>query len=504
MSSVNIKQRHMLPRWRKAKDAIFKRETTPLKEDDTAGLTIDLSDKYHNWVKHRSLSFAIELVEGALITTNPHCANDAAAYIISLGNKAPISARFTADYLLNNTNINTNNVTAFNAASKLDSIRQIAILKARLRFNPRNPLGWANLAFEYGIQGQNDKAESALTIALAQSPEDRYIVRSISRFYTHVGDHIKALDILRTRRRLLHDPWLIAAEIAISELAGKPSKTIKKAKFAFDNKVFSPFHSTEMLSAMASTELYNGATKKARKLFTEAMSAPTENSFAQYEWEVTNNLIERPEQIVVNVAGSYEADSYATYSLLDWDKSLKYAFAWCKDQPFSADAAIWGSYIASTILEDYGTSLQLTTENLAVNPNNWLLRNNCAFTLARIGRTRDALKHLQKINLSGLSIGQKATIFATLGLICIRDNDLKHGIENYEKAIMEFKNQGNYRAAFLALYFYTDEMIRIRHSTTSTLMARLQEISRKAPEFPEKLTFIKKVNTAYKESMLNT
>ena len=77
---------------------------------------------------------------------------------------------------------------------------------------------------------------------------------------------------------------MLAAEIAVSEVARKPSKAIDSAsKLVFDPN-YSISAISELAAALATVELENGKHKRAKLLFQRAMLEPSENSVAQAQW----------------------------------------------------------------------------------------------------------------------------------------------------------------------------------------------------------------------------
>jgi hypothetical protein len=102
--------------------------------------------------------------------------------------------------------------------------------RRRLHFNPHDASEWVDLARAYTIAGVDEKGRRAIRIALNLAPENRFVLRSSSRFYIHVGETEEAHRLLARSNRLRTDPWLLASEIAIADSMGKTSRNIRSAR----------------------------------------------------------------------------------------------------------------------------------------------------------------------------------------------------------------------------------------------------------------------------------
>src|SRR5439155_22265534 len=97
-----------------------------------------------------------------------------------------------------------------------DHRSRIRVLRQRSIAEPRNAFVWVDLALLYTTLGLRDQAARAIRIALALAPEDRFVLRCASRFLVHIGDAERAHHILKRSEATPYDPWLMAAEFAVS------------------------------------------------------------------------------------------------------------------------------------------------------------------------------------------------------------------------------------------------------------------------------------------------
>jgi tetratricopeptide (TPR) repeat protein len=500
-------ERHMLPRWRTFNDALALGELRPHKESPPeASLTITyVEKKLALWKEHQTLSYAIELTEAALFSSEPSLAADAAKYIKDYKPGASQSAMLLADVLLAQHEGKRISSELMEPQIPDDSIirHRIAFLKGRTIINPRNPFAWADIAFYYGIQGLIEKAQKSLLVALSFSPESRLITRSLARLYTHSGDHDLALNLIRSRERFISDPWLLAAEIAVADLGGQNSKSIKVGREFLAGQKFHPFHLSELSSAIASIEIKSGASKVARKHFRFSMEAPTENSCAQFEWAIKNKIIPRPDGFYCKAAGNYEANSYTSYSAGDWESSVESAWKWCIDQPFSIESSSWGSYVASVATCNYDMAIQMSRFGLKANPDSWVLKNNLAFSLAKSRRAEEALVVLNGISPPRDDKNALATISATCGLVCFRHGEIKEGREYYQRAIDYFDKVRDKRAAFMAKSFLTIEEIRLKSERVETLLMEIESEKKQLITLPEFEVVFKELGRELKDNKID-
>jgi len=254
----------------------------------------------------------------------------------------------------------------------------ISNLKSRVRGYPHNPILWMDLAFYYSAIGQIESASHAVEVSLSLNRDNRYLLRSASRFYIHVGSPDKGLYYVRQSSLIRQDPWLVAAEIAISDSIGKPSKQIKLGKRMMESAAFPKLHLSELASAMGTIELKSGAKRKGRKLFDLALEDPTENALAQATsmQDEIGDLGERlnPEAL----SQSFEADARIKFNEQDFEGSIEATKKWFAYQPFSSRPAVTGSYIASVALERFEEAIKIAKMGLLSSPREFFLINNLA------------------------------------------------------------------------------------------------------------------------------
>ncbi len=312
---------------------------------------------------------------------------------------------------------------------------QVRRLRRRLAVNPHNPIGWVELARAYTIAGSTGKASRAIAVALDRSGRNRFVVRSAARFFVHVGQPDRAVALLSGTGIEANDPWLLASELAISHLAGLPPRSTRPARRLADNAALSAFERSELLSAIATLELASGSDKRAGKLFDASLVDPHENSLAQAEWASERVAkIRVPSELFVT-PDSYEARARDSAARGNWKQALQQSLYWQHVEPFSAEAAIHGSYVAAVGLGDFAASREIASQALASNPSNAVLRNNLAYAEANLGHLVEATEQLRHMRLLIDNRRLQVPYLATSGLVAYRSGDMESGRMYYREAV---------------------------------------------------------------------
>jgi tetratricopeptide (TPR) repeat protein len=170
---------------------------------------------------------------------------------------------------------------------------------------------------------------------------------------------------------------------------------------------------------------------------------------------------------------SYELVAREKWASGNFSESLPHVFDWQRDQPFSVQPAIAGSYIASVILQDYRGALSFVREGLNSNPNEFMLLNNYAYTLCRQGNTALAQATLMKAKEQMRHDREIATWHATHGLLLIKTGLIAQGMVEYESSVETFRRQMDDATYALALMFYSEAISEISDPLPKPFKARL-------------------------------
>lgn len=358
---VKKEKRNVIPRWRSFRDTVALGELARSPRDKLlpAPHNDQLARRLWEWSKDRTIWHAADLVGCAFILQQPDVAREAAEFILSV-KESPAAAKSLALRLLDQ-KIGLTRPQISDTQENVEEVHS-AIHRARLRLHedPRNSIQWVDLALQYTVLGMEAQAHRAINIATSLGHNNRFILRAASRFYVHHGDADRAHALLRNAPPTRTDPWLLAAEIALAAAAGVPSSLAKLGHKLLGDESINPQHLTELTSELATLELSHGKVRNAKKLFRRSFIGANENSLAQAEWawqQVSGHALDMSD---FDVPYNFEAQAWNSFQAGAWEIALANSKSWLVDQPFSRRPAILGSYIASSLLEDYRAAVEIT------------------------------------------------------------------------------------------------------------------------------------------------
>ena len=460
-SILEEKERNVIPRWRNSLIAFTTKEFSSL-EKNTLDLRSDkfLLEKKNVWETDRDESAAIELIYSGFILHEFEIAKQAAEFLLKNSSQLSQPILEIATSIVHGEKkslIFLSPSTLFDPTVKYHRIR---VLKNKLKEDPRNAIARIDIAREYTINGQYEKALNNIKIALDLNIYNRFIIRSVVRFFIHIGKPDFASFILNRLETTKQDPWLLAASLGTSAVLKKPSKLYKDAVSLLEKKNLPDFHLTELAASLGAHEFYFGNLKKAKKFFHKSMSNPNENAIAQLIWTYNQLGIKDYNLEGLDVLRLNEALARDKFTKGDWKDSLDETIRWFNDQPFSRGPAYFGSYLASGILEDYNTAIKLCEISLEANPNDFTLLNNISFSLASSGNPINAQEYFNKINPNDLQPTQKVVYNATKGLIEFRRKNFNEGQYYYKLALdIASKNKFDKYLLSASLYLFREQMI---------------------------------------------
>jgi len=291
-----------------------------------------------------------------------------------------------------------------------------------------------------------------------------------------------ALKIIRRASGAKRDPWLLAAEIATASASRSATLFAKIGVNRNEDDSISPFARTELSSALATLEMENGKTRKARQLFRKSLKGPNENSVAQVEWanrKIGGLEIEKEFLALPRV---FEASANLNLAAGKWNGAIADGMEWLRDQPFSTHPAVFTSYVAS-LIEDYERSIGILKKSLSSNPDDPALINNLVFALGCTNRLEEAEiifeNVLKRINLEEIEGLSAITLAATEGLLLFRKGFPDRGRQFYQLAISKATAQGNTRYKVMAnLYLAREELIARTPSAETAASRAIIDASR--------------------------
>lgn len=461
--------RQVVPRWRTLSDAKLFGELTPLSVHRKNRFHKKwMSDVLADWKRQPSVSVASEVCASAITLGHPELAHDAAEYVIA-NPMSTNAAQDIAQRCLLSINEPAQGFTELHSSIGLlqQAKSRIRTCRERLRQYPHNPILWVNLALAYTIVGHDQKSKRAIEVALSMSPKSRFVVRSASRFFLHEGDPERAENVLtKACAGANSDPWILASQLAVACSQKKSSQLFSVARRLLDTDRFSPFHLSELASALSTMEAKAGNLKRSRTLCRRSIKEPAENAIAQAAWLDRQfhgmSLGSSPLHAV-----SAEAEAWTNHQAGSWGQALQDAKTWQDQQPFSSRPAILAGYISSTIFEDYKESVRILERARPSNSNDALLHNNLAFAQIELLNLKEAASLLARAARMPQTTSTKICLAATKGLLNYRSGAFLSGRQEYRKAMMLAKANDQIELFNRAMVYFAMEETRIQSEEAS-------------------------------------
>ena len=483
------KERHVIPNWRGFSLTASQRELSAFTLENKR--KIDISEYIYDWKHNRNISYAGDLIGAAIANNLPinEDIQDAAVFVLHNVGICSELLQSAAKYVLGlNTELQSSSRYT-NCRMVLDSIIQrpelyknIAYLKNTIKIYPYNPIPYVEISRFYAILGQNNQAEKYMRIALYLANNNRYVIRSAVRLFTHINKQDEALFILRHSEALKYDPWLLSADISLTTLLGKHQRYIKVGQIMVADQNYSRNSISELSSAIATLEFANGALKNSRKLFDISLYDPTDNSLAQAEWARSKSLdINADKNNIEKVSNNYEANTIASVNQDKYNDALFYSTLWIKDIQYATSPIMYASHIAISLVQDLDISEQILHIGLASNPSDPTLLNNLAYVYALSDKVEKAEQCIIRAN-SNKSIPEstKLCLSATQGLLEFRKGNPDLGRILYSDVINQTKNANYPELNWSAIINYAREEIQINSEYASSAIDAVKQITERA------------------------
>jgi tetratricopeptide (TPR) repeat protein len=434
MSVWGDDERRVLPRWRDAATtgALGELDSAKVRASPVSADPKFFQDKLDTWAAEVDVAAASELAAAALILGREQEAVKAARFLLESPRTSEMGRRVAAAVVDRATDKAADPVSLY---SEEPSNARIAQLRTSLREDPRNSLAWTDLALEYASIGVLSKAGDAIEMARRLAPSNRFVLRSAARFWIHASEPDRAHEILRRQAVSRIDPWLVATEISVAQVAGISPKFIREGRSLLNSEQIAPRHTSELASALATLELKAGGGRSARKLFAKSLLSPNDNSVAQATWAARLLPGLEVEQRALELPRTFEARAWKLYSDAMWGEVVAQCRNWLRDEPFSTKPAEIGSYVALVATGDFALGEQLAGLGLRANPDSPGLLNNMVVALVEQGRVTEGERILNSIRPKAtLDPALEATLLATQGMVAFRKGDLARGRQLYRDA----------------------------------------------------------------------
>ncbi len=503
-------KRRIIPRWRSLDTASLTGELNVVSNQESIqkfNTKEYLNEQRSAWQKNKNLSYAGDLLGSAFVLGLESEFTEVARFILDNEQDAYSSSIRVANKVLKIAkqqegatilNVDINNPNRY--------IFDIKKYKSYTNKEPRNPIAWIELGRLYSLLGQVKKAQKCIDTALYLDKNNRFIVRSASRYYHHFhGDKDIALQIIKKSTFVNQDPWLISAEIAYSSILERFSRMTKIGKEILNHQTDNYFSTTELASAVGTVEFSNGKLKDARKYFKQSLIKPNDNSLAQAEWMSNSITGINIENSKFDLPFAFEAKSLSEYHKENFQLSYNYAIDWLKDEPYSIRPILTASYVAGIFLNNRDASIKLLKEGLEMNNNDSMLINDLVYFLAIDGKIEEALqlfKNKMQQSLRDPKNIDSITMTATFGLLMYKTNEPEEGKKYYLKSIEMAKKEKNDYLVAVAMAHYVKEEVRFSKNPeeSKTLISELNKICKDRTE-PDVKKFLAEALAEYEVKM---
>ena len=436
--------RYIVPRWRSFRDTVRTREldfSEPVSATTHRAVSADfLADRLAEWEAHQTVGHASDLVGAGVALGRPAEVLEAARFLLDQELSVSPWARELARNALGYPEDDVGEIPQDPTRFAQIAYAQVRSLRRMLRLEPNDPIVWVELARTYATLSHRDHARRCIRCALQLAKNNRFVLRSATRFLLHEEDADTAHSILLEAEATPFDPWLIAAEVAVGSIRNGRPKLVKSARRMLADTSVSESQITELASAMATLELESGNFRKSKKLFRRSLRGPTENSMAQAVWATRKGIVLDISNEFESVSNSYEARTLHSTHTGSWNDCIVPCRSWHYYQPFSRRPSIQGSFVASTALGDFRSGMEFAKMGLKANPNDFILLNNFAFAAAQCGMIDEAERKLEKASKLSPSGMDSAVLKATAGLVSFRKGEFDAGRKLYLDARSSIKS----------------------------------------------------------------
>jgi tetratricopeptide (TPR) repeat protein len=470
--------RRLLPRFRASQAAVSSgdlRSFEPAKNPEFPA-SPDFEQLKLRWAGEKTAELAGELVcSGVILGQNPQSLEAAEFVLARIDAFAPELIRAATALVKNFPEIEYNDTLATTASTHL----RIAALKRRLAEDPHNAIVWMDRAQLHTTLGQLEAAKRAVRMSVLLAPDNRFVLRAASRFYVRANDKVQGLHLLRTSRALKTDPWLMAAEIALSTVVHQPPSSFRRARAILLADDIDPWHTAELNGAFGTLAVDDRGVGKPSHFFRQSLRHPTENAIAQAQWfSNSHKTFEVPAQLLAQRM-SFEAQALKAQVEKRWNDVITACRGWSTMDPTATRPLTLGSYIAEIALHNGRIALQFTDRWVTMEPTSSMAWNNHAVALAYAGVIEEARAALAKVVRS--NDAADPVYLATQGLIEYRNGNPDAGRRLYIEAAEHDRSKGDRALRALIIWHLLREEARWDSKGVQSALPALWEKTKDVP-----------------------
>lgn len=475
------RNRAVVPRWRSFLNTpTFETVPSPRFKDVQPIIRAQFSDLLTTWRQSRKPADFVDIMDAGIAAGDRSLAAEGAKKILEIQNEFQQRVVERAVHVIDNKPgyvsisrlpIDEENVELVH--------RKIANLKRSLTESPRNALSHIEIARLYTRLGQFVPAEHHLIVAISIAPNDRFVLRAMTRFFTMLGQSDQALKRLWSSDALTYDPWLQSAELSAAQLAKRGTKVAHKSGKSLIKDRKSNKETSELTSGWLSKLVEEGLSpRSAIRSLASVLVDPTENALAQSVWLVDHMGREFRKSFP---KANFSDDAHEALALSLVEQGL-YGEAevpmrkWFLDQPFQIRACESLAYLYFTHLERYDDALAVVEQSLLVHPDMWGLLNSATIAACMARRYEAARKYLKQLERHQGNPEVMSFILAARGMIAFHEERFDEGFKLYIASASLSKKEGSVRRVIFAFIYLTEMMVRHRVADRSMFVEIFQSI----------------------------
>jgi tetratricopeptide (TPR) repeat protein len=369
--------------------------------------------------------------------------------------------------------------------AELSTEQRIKHNHEKLALEPEDAITWADQAINYMLLNAREDAIKSIESAISIERSMGYIVRSASRIFNLIGDNGRAIKLLKDSEYYRHDPQILSAEIALSQLENRKTTGIAIGDKLINDNQYNHHEKSELASTLGTIEFFKENFKRSEQLFDLSLVDSNKNSFEQSLWYKRKEI--SPQQYRA-YSDSNEIQTHRYSKDNDFEKALFHSLRWIAEEPYSARPYRVSSYIKGVIFGNHSEAFDLikrgTESQKLIKGDNFShheeigFNNDMAYHLLKANRIQEAESYLEpilKLKDSSKKLGDIEYVgIATLGLYAYKMNELDLGKKMYRKTITHFVNAGNEYLAGSAFLNFFDEEVKVSNSIENLVKLRTE------------------------------
>jgi|GEM_PF-6605737 len=340
----------------------------------------------------------------------------------------------------------------------------------KLALEPEDAITWTDQAINYMLINDRDEAIKSIESAISIEESMGFVVRNAARIFNLTGDNSRAIKLLKKSEYYRHDPQILSAEIALSQVENRKTTGAEIGDKLLKDNRYNHREKSELASTLGTIEFFKDNFKRSEQLFDLSLIDPNKNSFAQSLWYKKREIL--PQQFKAYTDSS-EIQTHKHSKNNDFQNALVHSFRWMKEEPYSTRPYRVSSYIQGAIFGKHNEAFDLikigTESQKQIKGDNYShneemgFNNDMAYHLLKANRVLEAKNYLEpllKLKDSPEKLNDLGyVILATLGLYAYKINDSELGKKLYRKTITQFINSGKgYLAGSAFLNFFEEEV----------------------------------------------